>query len=101
MIFITGASGFVGGHLVDYLITKGHRVRCLARSERAKDLLSAKGAEVISGDITRPETIKGILNSDDFVFHLVGIIQEKGVATFESVHREGTSSLVAEAKRQV
>ena len=99
LIFITGASGFVGGHLVDYLIARGHRVRCLARSESAIDSLSAKGAEVVSGDITRPETLKGILNSDDFIFHLVGIIQEKGTATFESVHREGTSSLVAEARR--
>ena len=99
MIFITGASGFVGGHLVDYLIAKGLKVRCLIRSERAKELLSAKGAEVIIGDITQPETLKNILHPDDFVVHLVGIIQEKGTATFESVHRKGTSSLVAEAKR--
>ena len=99
LIFITGASGFVGGHLVDYLITKGHRVRCLARSESAKESLSAKGAEVISGDVTQAETLKGILNPDDFVVHLVGIIEEKGAATFKSVHREGTYSLVAEAKR--
>ena len=99
MIFVTGASGFVGGHLVDYLIANGHKVRCLIRSEKAKELLSAKGAEVISGDITQPETLKGILTPDDFIFHLVGIIQEKGAATFESVHRKGTSSLVDEAKR--
>lgn len=99
MIFITGATGFVGGHLVDYIIAKGHRVKCLVRSENAKKSFLEKGAEVVSGDITRPETLKDVLAPDDFVFHLVGIIQEKGPATFESVHREGTSSLVAEAKR--
>ncbi len=99
MIFITGASGFVGGHLVDYLITKGHRVRCLARSDSSKKSLSAKGAEVISGDVTQAETLNNILNPNDFVVHLVGIIEEKGTATFESVHREGTSNLVTEAKR--
>ena len=99
MIFITGASGFVGGHLVDYLIAKGHRVRCLARSESAKKSLSAKGAEVVSGDVTHPETLNGILGPDDFVVHLVGIIEEKGGSTFESVHCNGTANLVAEAKR--
>ncbi len=99
MIFITGASGFVGGHLVDYLIAKGHRAACLARSENAQKSLAAKGAEVVSGDVTRPETLNGILKSDDFVIHLVGIIEEKGKATFEAVHRNGTANLVAEAKR--
>lgn len=99
MIFIAGASGFVGGHLVDDLVAKGQRVRCLVRSEGAEKSLSAKGAEVIRGDITHPGTLNGILNSDDFVVHLVGIIEEKGGSTFEAVHRNGTANLVAEAKR--
>ena len=98
MIFIAGASGFVGGHLVDYLLAKGHRVKCLARSESAKKSLSAKGAEVISGDITHPETLTNILSPEDFVVHLVGIIEERGGATFEAVHHKGTANLVAEAK---
>jgi uncharacterized protein YbjT (DUF2867 family) len=99
LIFIAGASGFVGGHLVAYLIGKGHRVRCLARSEDARKSLSAKGAEVLIGDITHPETLKGVLGADDLVVHLVGIIEEKGGATFDAVHRQGTASLVAEARR--
>ena len=98
MIFIAGASGFVGGHLVDYLIEKGHRVRCLARSEVARKSLSAKGAEVISGDITHPETLNSILQPEDFVIHLVGIIEERGGATFDLIHHRGTANLVAEAK---
>jgi uncharacterized protein YbjT (DUF2867 family) len=99
VIFIAGASGFVGGHLVDYLIQKGYHVRCLARSDSARISLSAKGAEVISGDITEPESLAGILHPDDFVIHLVGIINEKDSATFKAIHVEGTANLVAEAKR--
>jgi len=99
LIFIAGASGFVGGHLVDYLIEKGHRVRCLARSESSQKVLSAKGAEVISGDITDPESLNKVLHPEDFVFHLVGIIEERGGVTFDSIHRKGTANLVAEAKR--
>jgi len=78
LIFIAGASGFVGGHLVDYLLAKGHRVNALPARKSAKKSLSAKGAEVISGDITHPETLTNILSPEDFVVHLVGIIEERG-----------------------
>lgn len=98
-VFIAGATGFVGGHLVDNLLSQGHKLKCLARSEKAKESLSAKGVEVIHGDITTPDTLKGILQPEDFVIHLVGIIEEKGKATFGSIHVDGTSNLVNEAKR--
>jgi NADH dehydrogenase len=99
MIVIAGASGFVGGHLVDHLRSAGKDITCLARSEKAAEQLRARGCRVAGGDITRPETLEGILHPGDFVVHLVGIIEEKGPATFRSVHVEGTRNLVAEAKR--
>jgi uncharacterized protein YbjT (DUF2867 family) len=99
MIFISGSSGFVGGHLVNDLLSRGRRVRCLVRSEKKENLLSARGAEVVRGDITSAETLRGVLGPDDFVVHLVGIIEEKGSATFRAVHVEGTSNLVDEARR--
>ncbi len=99
MIFIAGATGFVGGHLVDDLLSRGHKVRCLVRSNKKGSLLSAKGAEVVGGDITSPETISGVLGPEDFVVHLVGIIEERGSAKFRSVHVEGTANLVSEARR--
>jgi NADH dehydrogenase len=99
MIFIAGASGFVGGHLVDFLLSKGHKLKCLAHSSKAIKSLSEKGIEVVPGDITRSDTLKGVLSAGDIVVHLVGIIEEKGAATFMSVHVEGTRNLVEEAKR--
>ena len=99
MITIAGASGFVGGHLVDFLLSRGHKLRCLARSEKAKGQLIQKGAEVAHGDITQSHTLKHLLNHGDIVIHLVGIIEEKGISTFHAVHVEGTKNLVAEAQR--
>lgn len=99
MIFIAGASGFVGGHLIDALIKEGYKLRCLARSEKAQGLFKERGIDIVAGDITIPETLEGGLKGVDFVVHLVGIIQEKGSATFQRVHVEGTRSLVAEAKK--
>ncbi|MBI4691297.1 MAG: complex I NDUFA9 subunit family protein [Nitrospirae bacterium] len=99
MIFIAGASGFVGGHLIDALLKGGYKLRCLARSEKAKQLFKEKGIEIVHGDITEPETLEGALNGIGLVIHLVGIIQEKGSATFQKVHIEGTKNLVEEARR--
>jgi uncharacterized protein YbjT (DUF2867 family) len=99
MIFIAGASGFVGGHLVDFLLSKGHKVKCLARSKKTITSLAEKGAEVVPGDITHAETLRGVLRPEDIVIHLVGIIEEKGDATFQSIHVEGTKNLVAEAAK--
>ncbi|MEJ2697208.1 MAG: complex I NDUFA9 subunit family protein [Candidatus Sulfobium sp.] len=99
MIFIAGATGFIGSHLIDDLSAKGHRLKCLVRSGKAKERLTAMGIETVTGDIREPDTLKGVLGSGDVVIHLVGIIEEKGRSTFRSVHVEGTSNLVDEAKR--
>lgn len=99
MIFIAGGTGFVGGHLVNDLISRGHKVKCLVRSEKAAASLSSRGVEVVRGDITSAEAMKDILRPEDFVIHLVGIIEERGRATFESIHTEGTANLVDEARR--
>jgi uncharacterized protein YbjT (DUF2867 family) len=99
MIFIAGATGFIGSHLIDDLSAKGHRLKCLVRSGKAKERLTAMGIETVTGDIREPDTLKGVLGSGDAVIHLVGIIEEKGRSTFRSVHVEGTSNLVDEAKR--
>jgi uncharacterized protein YbjT (DUF2867 family) len=99
MIVIAGASGFVGGHLIDHLLAAGREVSCLARSEKAANALLARGCRVIRGDITQAETLKNILHPEDIVIHLVGIIEEQGSATFRSLHVQGTRNLVDESMR--
>jgi uncharacterized protein YbjT (DUF2867 family) len=99
MIFIAGATGFVGSNLVDSLLSRGMKLKCLVRSDKAAQRLSARGVEVVRGDITQAETLNGILTGDDFVIHLIGIMEEKGKATFRSIHVEGTANLVSEARR--
>ncbi|MDA8432133.1 MAG: complex I NDUFA9 subunit family protein [Nitrospiraceae bacterium] len=99
MIFIAGATGFVGGHLVEHLRSKGLGMKCLVRSEAKAKSLAAQGIEVVRGDVTDGSSIRGVLGPDDLVVHLVGIIEEKKGATFQGVHVEGTANLVAEAKR--
>jgi nucleoside-diphosphate-sugar epimerase len=51
-IFITGASGYIGSALTRTLVTRGHRVRGLARSEAAEATVRASGGEPVRGSLT-------------------------------------------------
>src|SRR3990170_2060234 len=68
-VLVTGATGFIGGHLAERLVSTGSRVRAVVRRpERAAGLRDA-GAEVIAADLSDPETLRGSCEGIEFVFH--------------------------------
>jgi len=97
-IFISGATGFVGGHLCSELLSKGHTLKLLAHSSRAAD---STAQETVNGDVTSvADCIKSAAGCDA-VINLVGIIREfpqKGV-TFERLHVEATRNMLAAAQQ--
>lgn len=95
-VFITGASGFVGGNILEAL--NDHQVRAMLRSDNS-ELGSRPNVEVVTGDVTDPDSLSGVMEECDTVVHLVGIIEESGDATFDSVIHQGTANVVTEAKR--
>ncbi len=95
-VFVTGATGFVGRHIVHQLIEKGHSIRALThRSEPPKEF-QEKNIEHVTGDITNASSIKKALSGCEAVIHLIGIIVESGKATFEQIHYLGTRNLIQE-----
>ncbi|ASK28723.1 3-beta hydroxysteroid dehydrogenase [Chryseobacterium sp. T16E-39] len=69
-VFVTGATGFIGSATVKELLTGGHKVLGLARSEEAANRLKEAGAEVYYGDLSQPETLIDAVKSSDAVIHL-------------------------------
>ncbi len=96
---MAGATGFIGRNLVRVLLEKGHKVRCLARSENSAEKCRARGIEPFAGDIGKPETLHGAMEGISIAVNLTGIIEEKGGQTFETVHIEGTKALAKEASK--
>lgn len=72
-VFVTGAAGFIGSHLVPELIAAGHTVLGLARNDANAKKLKELGAEVHRGDLTDVKSLQGGADKADAVVHLAFI----------------------------
>jgi len=94
-ILVTGASGFVGRRVVAHLREAGRRVRALVRPTSARRMDDTAGLEIADGDLRRAEAVTAAARGCGACIHLVGILRERGEATFQAVHVEGTEHVVA------
>ncbi len=96
-VFITGGIGFVGRNIREAL---GDRpIRLLVRNKAEAQGLESSQVEIVEGDVTKPETIRGTMTGCQAVIHLIAIIEETKGSTFEGVIHGGTVNVVDEAKR--
>ncbi|MBB5714605.1 SDR family oxidoreductase [Sphingomonas aerophila] len=68
-VFLTGATGFIGSHIIPKLLDRGHQVLGLTRSDAGAHRLEAAGADVHRGDLEGPETLASGAASADAVIH--------------------------------
>jgi nucleoside-diphosphate-sugar epimerase len=71
-VLVTGATGFVGRHLVEALCADGESVRILTRSERAGDAFAASGVEIVHGDLHDAQLVERAAAGCRYVYHLAG-----------------------------
>jgi NADH dehydrogenase len=98
MILVTGATGFVGGHVVRALRAADMPVRCLVRDRRRAGALERLGCELAEGDMTDPATLRDAVDGVERIVHLVAIRQGPRSA-FERIMGRGTRDLLDEARR--
>lgn len=98
MILLTGATGFVGRHLLARLQQRGEPLRPLVHDAAAAQRLRATNVEPTVGDVTDPASLRRALQGVDTVIHLVAIITEKGGATFARINAQGTRNVVEAAR---
>jgi dihydroflavonol-4-reductase len=72
-VFVTGASGFIGGALTTRLLERGDDVVGLARSDAAAEKVAARGAEVARGDLLDEESIVAGMAGCDAAYHVAGV----------------------------
>jgi dihydroflavonol-4-reductase len=100
---ITGATGFIGPHLIKTLIKSGHRCRCLVRDGNKAQELEKSGVELVTGDITQPSSLKGIAEGMDAVLHLATLGHMSNFTVtesmFEAINVQGALNVMEEALR--
>lgn len=77
-IFITGATGLVGSHVVEEALAHGHRVRALTRPTSDTRWLDAQGVEKIVGDLEDPATLRRGVEGADWVFNCAAKVGDWG-----------------------
>ncbi len=97
--FLTGGTGFVGGHLAERLREEGWQVRAIARNGSNADVLEDCGCEILRGGLESERSLRRGVEGADAVFHLAGVTKGLSEADFMRVNAEGTRRVVAAARQ--
>ena len=95
LVAVTGATGFVGPHLVAALARHGWRVRLLIRKWSPVPSLAGVEAEIVLGDLNDDAALARLVAGADAVIHAAGLIKARHEADFLVVNRDGTARLSA------
>src|SRR5829696_621188 len=97
VVLLTGATGFIGRHLLEALVAAGHKVVCAVRHVSSKSGGHPR-IRYVEADFTTdcdPKTWAPRLTDVDAVINAVGILRERGTQTFETIHVRAPQALFA------
>ena len=97
--FLTGGTGFLGGHVARALLAEGWTLRALARERpRRRDALSDLVVQRISGDLTRSADLARASAGCDAIVHAAGLVKARTLEDYRDVNARGTQRLVEAAR---
>jgi nucleoside-diphosphate-sugar epimerase len=91
---VTGASGFVGSNLVDYLLEKGDEVHCIVRKTSNLRWLKGKNVTIHDSGLFDKEGLKTILKDVDYLYHVAGVVKAKREEDYFKGNVETTQNLL-------
>lgn len=96
---VTGATGFVGPHLIVALARHGWKLRLLIRRWTPLPSLPGVDAEIVWGDLSDEASLRRLVEGADVVVHAAGAIKARRAEDFETINRDGTDRLSSLAPR--
>ncbi len=95
LVAVTGATGFVGPHLVCALARHGWKTRLLVRRWSPLPSLGGVDAEIVWGGLGDEAALRRLVEGADAVIHAAGLIKARAPSDFWTVNRDGTARLAA------
>ncbi len=87
---VTGATGFVGKHLIRELVTQGFKVKALTRRPQPE----IPNIEWVEGDLDNLHALSQLVENTDVIFHLAGLIKAKTAEGFNRVNSQSVNTLI-------
>ena len=98
-VLITGATGLLGGHLLQELQQRGEQIRALVLPTENAEKLLAQGVEVVRGDVTDADTLAPAVKDIELIFHLAGMMGvNRPLADYRLVNVTGSENLYRAAQ---
>lgn len=99
-VLVTGASGFIGSHLVETLIARGDEVTALVRRTSPADPLRSLGATLAHGDVTQAEGLREAVVGQSVVYHVAGSTRALRARELFEVNRRGVGNVARACAEQ-
>ncbi|HEX6938118.1 MAG TPA: NAD-dependent epimerase/dehydratase family protein [Longimicrobiales bacterium] len=101
LVFLTGATGYIGSRLARRLVERGDRIRCLVRAHSDTSELERLGAELVDCDLTDAAALVGALDGVDMAYHLaavyrIGVVNRRAL---ERTNVHGTRAFLSAIAR--
>lgn len=91
---VTGATGFIGTHLVKAFVEEGRDIRCLVRRTSNKSNLEKLGVELIYGDLLDKDSLKRAVKGVNVIYHLGGEVYSFKIKDYYKINVQGTKNLL-------
>lgn len=93
-VLVTGATGFIGSHLVDLLLKKNYSVRCLLRTTSDTRWLQGLPVEMVYGDLFDTRVLRTAVEGVDYIYHSAGLTKARTPEEYLRANAEGTRNLL-------
>ena len=96
---VTGSTGFIGAQLCRELVAKGHQVRAFHRPNSNQQMLQGLAVEHVTGDLSKPETLRAAAEGMEVIFHVAAMLGSRGdLGRMYTVTVEGTRAVLNAAR---
>jgi len=98
-VLVTGASGFLGGHVAELLSRRGDHVRALVRkTSNRRHLEGLANVELFDGSVEQVDRVRDAVDGVDAIVHAAGLIKARNTDEFFAINVGGTANLVEAAR---